>query len=495
MNTVVGATTVTLFEILPSLRHAATPRIDRAIWPLTTHVDELGRLCVGEMALTEVADEFGTPTYVIDEADFRHRIRRYRAALPEARLVYAGKALLTTAVARWVAEEGGGLGVCSRGELATALIAGVDPNQIVVHGMATTPGELCKAANAGVGRIVVDSPTEVAFLAAGVRQPQAVQVRVSPDIDFPNKFRDRRSDRPALGFALTDGHAADAIQRILDQPLLYLVGLQCHIGSQVTDASLYGEAIRQMVPLMAEIRARHGVILTELNIGGGHGVPYVSGDPELDLDALRDFIDDALDASCAAERFPRPTIVVEPGRAISARAGITLYRVLWVQSQPGGRAIVVVDGGLSDNPRVALYDARYTVALANRHSMTATQPMTVVGRHCESGDEIARDVPLPADLHAGDLLAVACTGAYHHSMASTYNMVGRPPLVAVKDGRTRELVRRETIADLLSRDRVYKNRHRCGASAPRAAVKRFSTASDPRWVLVVTLGGVWCCPR
>ena len=429
---------MTLFEILPSLRQAVTPRIDRAIWPLTTRVDELGRLCVGEVALTEVADEFGTPTYVIDEADFRHRVRRYRATLLEARLVYAGRALLTTAVARWVAEEGGGLGVCSRGELATALIAGVDPNQIVVHGMATTPGELCNAANAGVGRIVVDSPTEVAYLAAGLSQPQAVQIRVSP------------------GFALADGHAADAIQRALDQPMLHLVGLQCHIGSQVTDASLYGEAIRQMVPLMAEIRARHGVILTELNIGGGHGVSYVSGDQELDLDALRDFVDDALDASCAAERFPRPTVVVEPGRAISARAGVTLYRVLWVQSQSGGRTIVVVDGGLSDNPRVALDDASYTIALANRHSMTATQPMTVVGRHCESGDEIARDVPLPADLHAGDLLAVACTGAYHHSMASTYNMVGRPPLVAVKDGRIRELVRRETIADLLSRDRVYK---------------------------------------
>jgi diaminopimelate decarboxylase len=238
--------------------------------------------------------------------------------------------------------------------------------------------------------------------------------------------------------------------------MLHLVGLQCHIGSQVTDASLYGEAIRQMVPLMAEIRARHGVILTELNIAGGQGVSYVSGDPELDLDALRDFVDDALDASCAAERFPRPTVVVGPGRAISARAGVTLYRVLWVQSQPSGRTIVVVDGSLSDTPRAALNDASYTVAVANRHPNTPTQPMTVVGRQCESGDEIARDVPLPADLHAGDLLAVACTGAYHHSMASTYNMVGRPPLVAVKNGSTRELVRRETIADLLSRDRVYK---------------------------------------
>jgi diaminopimelate decarboxylase len=429
---------MTLFEILPSLRHAATPRIDRAIWPLTTHVDELGRLCVGGMALTELADEFGTPTYIIDEADFRHRIRRYRAALPEARVVYAGKALLTTAIAQWVVEKGGGLGVCSHGELATALIAGVDPNQIIAHGMATTPAELRTPANAGVGRVVVDSPTAVALLAAGVRRPQAVQVRQE------------------LGVALTNGHAADAIQRALDQPMLHFVGLQCHIGSQVTDASLYGEAIRQMVTLMAEIRTRHGVILTELNIGGGQGVSYVSGDPELDLDALREFVDDALDASCAAERFPRPTLVVEPGRAISARAGVTLYRVPWVQSQPGGRALVVVDGGLSDTPRVPLNDDSYTVAVANRHPDMPTQPMTIVGRQCDSSDEIARDVPLPTDLHAGDLLAVACTGAYHHSMASTYNMVGRPPLVAVKDGRIRQLVRRETIADLLSRDRVYK---------------------------------------
>ena len=289
------ATTVTIFEILPSLRHAATPRIDRAIWPLTARVDELGQLCVGEMPLTEIADEFGTPTYVIDEADFRHRIRRYRAALPEVRLVYAGKALLSTAVAQWVAEEGGGLGVYSGGELATALVAGVVPNQIVMHGNATTSGELRRAANVRVGRIVVDSPTQVALLATGVRQPQAVQVRITPNM------------------ALIDGNAAGTVERILDQPLLYLVGLHCDIGSQVTDASLYGEVIRQMVPLMADVRARHGVLLTELNIGGGHGVPYVSGDAELDLDALRDFIDDALDASCAVQRFPRPTIVYRAG--------------------------------------------------------------------------------------------------------------------------------------------------------------------------------------
>lgn len=357
-------------------------------------------------------------------------------------------------MARWVADEGLGLDVCSGGELATALAGGVDPARIIMHGNAKTPDELHDAATVGVGRIVVDSPIAIAFLAGRVRCRQQVLLRVTPDIDIGGHGAVTTGviDQK-FGFALAGGHAAGAVRRVLDQPWLDLVGLHCHIGSQVTDAALYGEAVRRMIAAYAGIRARHGVVLDELNIGGGHGVPYVSGDRELDLDELAGVIDEALEAACAAERFPRPRIVVEPGRAISARAGVTLYRVIAVKSQPGGRTFVAVDGGMSDNPRVALYDAKYTVVLANRHPLGATQPMTVVGRHCESGDEIARDVLLPTDLHPGDLLAVACTGAYHHSMASSYNMVGRPPIVAVGNGRARELVRRETITDLLSRDR------------------------------------------
>jgi diaminopimelate decarboxylase len=447
---------MTLFELVPSLRRAGTPRIDRAIWPLSTLVDESGRLCMGGVPLTAIADEFGTPAYVLDEADFRYRIGRYRAALPGVSIVYAGKSLLTTAVAHWVSQEGLGLDVCSGGELATALAAGVDPARIIMHGNAKTPDELRDAASAGVGRIVVDSPVEIALLAGRVRKHQRVLLRVIPDIDIDgHRALTTAVIDQKFGFALEGGHAAAAVKRILDRPLLDLVGLHCHIGSQVTDAPLYGEAIRRMIAAMADIRARYGVTLSELNIGGGHGVPYVSGDPELDLAELADFIEDALDAACAAERFPRPAMLVEPGRAISARAGVTVYRVLAVKSQPGGRTFVAVDGGMSDNPRVALYDAKYTVALANRHPLGPTKSMTVVGRDCESGDEIARDVALPSDAHPGDLLAVACTGAYHHSMASNYNMVGRPPIVAVKDGYTRELVRRETIADLLSRDRGW----------------------------------------
>jgi diaminopimelate decarboxylase len=444
---------MTLPDILPSIGYAAPPRFHPAIWPLTSHSDDEGRLCVGDVPLTEVADEFRTPTYVIDEADFRARARRYRKALRHAEVVYAGKSLLTIAVARWAREEGLGIDVCSVGELTAAIMAGVQPTHIVMHGNAKSPDELRAAVRVGVGRIVLDSCSEIVDLAGVGPRRQRVLIRVTPDIDIHGHraVTTGVSDQK-FGFTLDGGHAADAVARVLAHPDLNLIGLHCHIGSQVTDTTLYGEAIRRMIPVMADIRTRHGVILTELNIGGGHAVPYVAGDPELNIDELARAIDDALDAACAAEHFPRPVIVVEPGRAISARAGVTLYQVCGVKTQPGGRTFVAVDGGMSDNPRVSLYGAKYTVALANRHSLAPRQRVTVAGRHCEAGDEIARDVELPVDLHPGDLLAVACTGAYHHSMASNYNMVGRPPVVAVADGRARQLVRRETVADLLARE-------------------------------------------
>jgi diaminopimelate decarboxylase len=444
---------MTLLDMLPSIGRAAPRRLDPAIWPVTAHSDEEGRLCVGDVPLTDIADEFHTPTYVIDETDFRRRARHYRRALRGIEVVYAGKSLLTTAVARWAREEGLGVDVCSAGELAVALAGGVEPARIVMHGNAKSPAELRDAVRVGVGRIVLDSCIEIAYLAGLARKRQPVLIRVTPDIDIHGHraVTTGISDQK-FGFTLAEDQAADAVKRVLAHPILDLVGLHCHIGSQVTDPALYGEAIHRMIAAMADIRAQHGVILTELNIGGGHAIPYVPGDRELNIDELAAVIEDALDEACAAEHFPRPTIVVEPGRGISGRAGVTLYRVCSVKTQPGGRTFVAVDGGMSDNPRVSLYGAQYTVALANRHSVGIKQRVTVAGRHCEAGDEVARDIELPADVHPGDLLAVACTGSYHHSMASNYNMVGRPPLVAVKDGRARELVRRETIADLLSRD-------------------------------------------
>jgi diaminopimelate decarboxylase len=444
---------MTLLDMLPSLGHAAPRRFDSAIWPVTAHCDEAGRVCVGGVPLVDVADEFHTPTYVIDETDFRRRARRYRKALRDVTVVYAGKSLLTTAVARWAREEGLGVDVCSSGELAVALAGGVDPARIVMHGNAKSPGELRDATNAGVGRIVLDSTMEIAYLAGLARRRQPVLVRVTPDVDIHGHraVTTGVSDQK-FGFTLAGDHAADAVRRVLAHPILDLVGLHCHIGSQISDPALYGEAIRRMIAAMADVRARHGVILTELNIGGGHAIPYLTGDPELDLDGLSREIEDSLDEACAAEHFPRPAIVVEPGRAISGRAGVTLYRVCSVKTQRGGRTFVAVDGGMSDNPRVSLYGSQYTVTLANRHPLGAKQRVTVAGRHCEAGDEIARDIELPVDVHPGDLLAVACTGAYHHSMASNYNMVGRPPVLAVRDGRARVLVRREKVADLMARD-------------------------------------------
>lgn len=428
---------MTMLDHLPSLHRAATPRIDPAIWPSTARVDELGRLCIGDVALTDIADEFRTPAYILDETHFRHRIRDRRAALPGVEMVYAAESLLTTDVARCVAEEGVGIGVGSSGELAVALAAGVDPARIVLHGSAASVDELRSATAVGVGRIVIDSLMEVAYLACEARRRQRVLIRVTPDIGLHH-------------------WVAESAERILSQPLLELVGLCCHIGSQITDPAGYGEAIHRMVAAMADVRAAHGIILTELDIGGEHAVPPPVYALEPDLGELAAVIDDALDQACAAERFPRPRVVVDQGCAISARAVVALYRVVSVRSQSRGRTFVGVDGGMSDNPQIALCGTKYTVVLANRHELGPMRLVTVTGRHPD--DELARDVELPADVRPGDLLAVACTGAYQHSMASNYSMTCRPPVIAVRHGRIRELIRRETTADLLARDLGWSGR-------------------------------------
>lgn len=444
---------MTLLDILPSLRAAMTPRLDPALWPVTTHVDDLGRITVGGVALEDVADQFGTPTYVLDEHDVRHRCHVYRESFPDAEIAYAGKALLTRAVATWVAEEGLSLDVCSAGELAVALSAGVDPRRIILHGNVKTSTDLAAARSAGVGRIVVDSPTEITMLAASSVRRQDVLLRVTPDIDaHTHRAVTTGVDDQKFGFPLAHDQADEAVRRVLGQPRLNLVGLHCHLGSQISDVTCFEVAVDRMIAAMARIRHEHGTILTQLDLGGGHAVAYTAGDPSLDPATLAAAIDDALDDACARHRFPRPTIVLEPGRAITGRAGVTLYRVLSVKKVREGRTFVAVDGGMSDNPRVGLYGAHYTAVLANRHSSAPAAAVTVAGRHCEAGDEIVVGAALPEDVHPGDVLAVPVTGAYHHSMASSYNAVCRPPIVAVDRGGMRELVRRETVVDLMARE-------------------------------------------
>jgi diaminopimelate decarboxylase len=235
------------------------------------------------------------------------------------------------------------------------------------------------------------------------------------------------------------------VRRALATPQLPVAGLYCHLGAQIADPEVYVEAVRRLVATMADVRAAHGVVLTELNIGGGHAIAYRTGEPRLDVAELADFLEDALDAACAANRFPRPRLVVEPGRAISGRAGVTLHRVQSVVTRTDGSAVVAVDGCHPGSTPVT----NYTVALANRHPIGPSSPTTVV---CRGGGAIATGIELSTDIHPGDLLATACTGAYHHSMASNFTMATRPPVIAVCDRRVQPLVRRETTADLLLRD-------------------------------------------
>jgi len=433
---------------------AVTTSEELSVWPASTAEHHRGDLAVGGVPLTEVAERFGTPVYVMDEAEVRERCRTYRDAFPEAEVLYAAKAFLCRAMVHWMAEEGLGLDVCSAGELELAVTTGFPAERIVLHGNAKSPRDLETALRLGVGRIVIDSPSEIARLAAAVGPGghQKVMVRVVPGISAGGheKIRTGTADQK-FGLSIADGYAQHAIGRILDQPQLELTGLHCHLGSQITSVKPYLLAVRRMVGLMARLHEQHGLVLPELNLGGGHGVAYRPGEQALDLTALARKVRAELSEACAAAGLPVPRLIIEPGRAIAGPSGIALYHVLSVK-RTGDHTFVAVDGGMSDNPRPALYGVRYALRLIGRQSTAPTAPVTVVGRHCEAGDVIAADVQLPDDVHPGDLLAVPVAGAYHLSMASGYNMVGRPPVVAVRDGHARLLVRRESLEDIRSRD-------------------------------------------
>ncbi|MFE3585024.1 diaminopimelate decarboxylase [Streptomyces vinaceus] len=433
---------------------AAGSADELSVWPASTTRLPHGGLAVGGVPLTEIADRFDTPAYVLDEGEVRARCRTYRDAFPEAEVLYAAKAFLSRAMVHWVAEEGLGLDVCSAGELELAVTAGFPPERILLHGNAKSPRDIETALRLGVGRIVIDGPSEIARLAAAVGPGghQKVLVRVVPGISAGGHEKIRTgTDGQKFGLSLTDGSAQHAITRILGQPQLELVGLHCHIGSQITDVKPYLTAVRRVVGLMARIRDAHGVTLPELDMGGGHGIAYCPGEAALDLTALAGRLRAELVESCAGAGLAVPRLAIEPGRAIAGPAGVALYRVLAVK-RTGERVFVAVDGGMSDNPRPALYGVRYAPRLIGRASAAAPCTTTVVGRHCEAGDVLAADVELPGDVHPGDLLAVPVAGAYQLSMASGYNLVGRPPVVAVDHGAARLLVRRETLDDFRRRD-------------------------------------------
>jgi diaminopimelate decarboxylase len=419
--------------------------------------NEDGVLTVGGVDVATLAEEFGTPAYVLDESDFRGRVQDWRTAFgPGADVFYAGKAFLSRAVVRWLCEEGLNLDVCSGGELATALDAGMPPERIALHGNNKSAAEIERAVRAGVGRIVLDSFPEIVQVAHCARElgrRQRVQIRVTVGVEaHTHEFIATAHEDQKFGIALAEGQAAEAVRRVLALDSLELVGLHSHIGSQIFDTAGFEVAARRVVGLLAQIRDEHGVELPEIDLGGGLGIAYTTEDDPSEPQEIAKSLGEIVSRECEVAGLRTPRISVEPGRAIVGPTTFTLYEVGTIKPLDGLRTYVSVDGGMSDNIRTALYDAAYSVVLASRTSDAEPMLVRVVGRHCESGDIVVRDAFLPADLAPGDLIAVPATGAYCRSMASNYNHVPRPPVVAVRDGAARVIVRRETEEDLLRLD-------------------------------------------
>lgn len=429
---------------------------DLTLLPRSASVNVQGHCLLGGLALDDLANEFGTPLYVYDEAELRGRCREYLAAFPGG-VAYAGKAFLCAAMARLVAEEGLDIDVATGGELHLALHAGVAPARLVFHGNNKSETELEAALKVGVGRIVADSFAELdrieALVARGFEAP-AVMVRVTPGVEaHTHEYLETAVDDSKFGFGLAHGAALEAADRIVHSPALRFAGLHCHIGSQVFRSDSFDRALDKMVGLAAQVEAKTGAVVEELNMGGGLGVRYLHDDDPPTITEHAISVHAALAKAVAAHGLSRaPRLTTEPGRSIAAPAGITLYRVGTVKDIPDVRTYVAVDGGMSDNLRPVTYGARYEAFVPSRVLAPRPATMTIAGKHCEQGDLLVRDAELPADLALDDVLAMPVTGAYGHVMASNYNRVTRPAVVFVRDGTARVVVRRETDDDLLARE-------------------------------------------
>ncbi|WP_166981254.1 diaminopimelate decarboxylase [Paramicrobacterium fandaimingii] len=437
------------------------------LWPSTATRADSGELTIGGVSSQELARQFGTPLYVIDEHDARGRADEVRGALQSAfakigsraHVYYAGKALLTSEVARWMVAAGCRIDVCSGGELSVALAAGVEAAEIGFHGNNKSRAEIDRAVAAGVGTIIIDSIQEidrVAEAAARHGSRQRVRLRVNSGVHaHTHEFLATSHEDQKFGLSLEA--APDAVARIRALAGLEFIGLHCHIGSQIFGSGGFAESAARLLAVHKEL-LRTGPV-AELNLGGGFGIAYTSADDPTPIGELADAIARIVSDECALLQIPIPDVAFEPGRTIIGTAGITLYEAgttksVDVETESGTRTrlYVSVDGGMSDNARTALYEADYSVRIASRQSGADPALVRIAGKHCESGDIVVSADYLPSDVEPGDLLAVPATGAYCWSLASNYNYLGRPPIVAVRDGRARVIVRGETEADLMARD-------------------------------------------
>ena len=454
-------------------RHAGSPprpqspeellRLASNVWPRNTVRNEGGATSIAGVALTDLAQEYGTPLFVIDEDDFRARCKEIAAAFGGGQNVhYAAKAFLCSEIARWIDEEGLSLDVCTGGELAVALHANFPPERITFHGNNKSVEELTAAVKAGVGHVVLDSMIEIERLDAIAGEAGIVQdvfVRLTVGVEaHTHEFISTAHEDQKFGLSVASGAALAAVRRVFATDHLRLVGLHSHIGSQIFDVAGFELAAHRVIGLLRLIVDHFGVDKTAqistVDLGGGLGISYLAPDDPPPVAELAAKLSAIVSNESAALGLPTPRLVVEPGRAIAGPGTITLYEVGTVKdvdvSTTAQRRYVSVDGGMSDNIRTALYDAQYDARLVSRLSAAPATLARIVGKHCESGDIVVRDAWVPDDLQPGDLLGVAATGAYCYSLSSRYNMVGRPAVVAVRAGRARLILRRETVDDLLS---------------------------------------------
>jgi diaminopimelate decarboxylase len=427
----------------------------------TSRINEWGHLEIGGCDTVELARQYGTPLYVYDEALIREKCRSYMDAFNRTgfdfQVAYASKAFMCVAMCELIEELGMSLDVVSGGELYTALKAGFPASRIHFHGNNKTAEELTMGLEAGIGCFVVDNFYEMEVLhdlAKERGQRVSILLRLTPGIEaHTHDYISTGQDDSKFGFGVTSGQALAAVKRALDKPFFNLLGIHSHIGSQIFETAGFVGAIKVLGDFLKEVRTESGYEVQVLNVGGGFGIRYTEGDDPLPVSEYVNVITDEVRIQFAAMDYPLPAIWIEPGRSIVGDAGTTLYRIGSIKDIPGIRKYVAVDGGMTDNIRPALYQAKYEAMLANRANAETEEVVSIAGKCCESGDMLIWDIPLPKPV-SGDVLAVSCTGAYGYAMANNYNRILRPAVVFVSEGEARIVVERETYEDLISKDRV-----------------------------------------
>ena len=427
-----------------------------------------GELVIGGCKASSLAKEFGTPLFVIDETDFKSRIMGWKSALNSnfgnsaGEVYYASKSFVSVEVAKWISEAGIGIDVCTGGELAVALAANFPADRIEVHGNNKSEDEIRAAIEVGVAKIVIDSMQEIERvdrIAKTANKVQKVLLRITPGVEaHTHEAISTAHEDVKFGFSIASGAAWKAINAAQSAANISLEGLHCHIGSQIFENEGFILATKRLLELSAKFRDEFKSELLELDLGGGYGIAYLAGDKTFDPNQVMAALAELVKSECNRHNLKVPKISIEPGRAIAGPTTTTLYEVGTTKDVEldGGktRRYIAVDGGMSDNIRPGLYGAKYSTLLANRTSSATAINSRLVGKHCESGDIIIRDIDLPSDIAPGDILAIPATGAYGRSMASNYNHMLKPAVISVANGAARTILRRETEADLLALDVV-----------------------------------------